>query len=381
MTHLRGKRLAVVSNVHRVHDGRTYYRQAYFAAESGMQVCVLALDDGVAPHGVDVEAFAPPKSRLRRFFLGWRLAYETYRRGVDVCHFHDPELLLPMTVLRLATRVVVIYDCHENVVDSIRYKPHIPRLLRPLLARLTFLVQWVCARVLGSVVVATKEQLEMFPETVDHAVVRNFPPEYIQTSATDLDDRPYDLVHCGTLSAERGSRVLFETLALLVHEYERTDCRLLLIGVAEEDLDDESRRFIEQRGLRDHLGFRGRIPLREVPAALSEAKIGLMCHQRTSQYRYGVASKLFDYMASGLAIVGGRADFDQEFAPAEVVKIYVDETRPEEYAASIDRLLRDMPACRQMGANARRLFLEQYTAEREAAELLEFYQRRLATAA
>lgn len=381
MTDLRGKRLAVVSNVHRVHDGRAYYRQAYFAAESGMQVCVLALDDGVTPSGVDVKGFDPPKNRLRRFFLGWRLAYGAYRRGVDVCHFHDPELLLPMTVLRLATRVVVIYDCHENVVDSIRYKPHIPRLLRPLLARVTFVVQWVCARLLGAVVVATKEQLEMFPETVDHAIVRNFPPEYIQRSLTDLGERPFDLVHCGTLSAERGDWVLFETLSLLVHKYKRTDCRLLLIGVAEEDLDDQWRRFIEQRQLRDHVVFRGRVPLRQVPEALSEAKIGLMCHQRTSQYRYGVASKLFDYMASGLAIVGGQADFDQEFAPADVVKIYVDETRPEQYAASIDRLLRDLPACRQMGANARRLFLERYTAEREAAELLQFYQRRLQTAA
>ena len=244
-------------------------------------------------------------------------------------------MLLPMTALRLVTRRPVIYDCHENVVDSIQYKPYIPRRLRSVVASFVYVVQWLCTKLLGTVVVATAEQLEMFPASVEHLVVQNFPPLSIQPDVDFDRDRPYDLVHCGTLSRERGSGVLLETLRILVEEMGRSDCRLLLIGTTLDRLEADCRQFVFNHRLESNITFRGYIPLDEVPGQLAEAKIGLMCHQATRQYRYGVASKLFDYMAAGLAIVGGQADCDREFAPEGTVKVYVDETSPSQCGSGL----------------------------------------------
>jgi len=373
------KRLAVVSNVHRVHDGRLYYREAYFAAKYGMRVSVLAIDDGCRFDVADVQAVPCPASRWRRFWLGWQLAYRAYRHGADLYHFHDPEMLLPMTLLRIVARKPVVYDCHENVVDSVYFKPHIPCFARPALARFTHVVQWLCARIIGSVVVATEEQLEMFPSSIRHVVVRNFPPSFIQAEVVLDAERPYDLVHCGLFAHERGSHILLEMMRILVCDLGRTDCKLLLIGVTWHQLDPTQQKFVLESGIKNNIEFRGSIPLHQVPRELVQAKIGLMCHQHTSQYRYGVASKLFDYMASGLAIVGGNADFDREFAPEDAVKIYVDQSNPREYAAAVARLLDDDDLRQGMARHAHRLFEEKYTAEAQIEVLLQFYREQLAT--
>lgn len=375
MNHLVGKRLAVISNVHRVHDGRTYYRQAHFAAERGMRVSILAIDDGFESKDVEVESYSAPKSRFRRFILGWWLTYRAFRQRADIYHFHDPEMLLPMTFLGVLTRKPIIYDCHENVIDSIYYKPYIPKILRPYLARIAHIVQWTCVKLLGTVVVATPEQLEMFPASVRHLVIRNFPPKFTQQVEVNASkSRPFDLVHCGAFSEERGSRVILETLRLLVHNYGQVSCRLLLVGIEQNQLTQELKEFITTHRLKDNIEFRGYVPLHAVSQVLSQAKIGLMCHQRTKQYRYGVASKLFDYMASGLAIVGGQADFDRQYAPEETVKIYVDETKPKEYAEAICRLMDKVQVREQMGLNAQQLYIDKYTAEDESEKLIHLYE-------
>jgi glycosyltransferase involved in cell wall biosynthesis len=226
-------------------------------------------------------------------------------------------------------------------------------------------------------VLATKEQLEMFPSSTRHMVVRNFCPLSVYGSVSNDADRPYDLVHCGGWSPQRGCYVLIETLRILVQDYGRTDCRLLLIGVARDSLQPDVEKRILDYGLERQVEFRGVIPLHDVPRELARAKIGLMCHQATTQYRTGVATKLFDYMAAGLAIVGGYADCDREFAPEGTVKIYVDQTKPDEYAAAVNRLLNQPELRAQMGQNARRLFEERYTAEAQADALIQFYREHL----
>jgi len=369
--------LVVVSNVHNVSDGRVLHRQAAFAARAGFRVSVYAIDDGESPAGITTHGFPRPRSRFQRFLLGLRMAWRAWRERADIYHFHDPELLPAMTLLRLVTRRPVIYDCHENVVDSVYYKSYIPRPLRPMVAGCTYLLQWLCVRLLGHAVLATPEQCEMLPAPTTTLVVRNFPPLSTQRFFDPRSDRPFALVHCGGFSIERGSRIMLEMLRILVHELGCRDARLLLVGVGPGDLDHESARRLRDDRLEAHVELRGRVPLSQVPAELARAKIGLMCHQPSKQYRYGVASKVFDYMAAGLAIIGGNADFDRPFVPEGDVKIYVDETNPAQYALAALELLRDDERRVRMGIHARELFETFYTAEQQSQGLIDFYHQAL----
>ena len=371
-------KLVVVTNVHRVYDCRVYYREAVFASQRGFETVILGVeDDRPAGGDIDVRPFPKSRSRFARFWKGWTLTLEAYREQADIYHFHDPELLLPMTLLKLVSGKPVIYDCHENVVDSIYYKSHVWKAVRAPLSRLVHCVQWVCAKLLGRVVLTTEEQMEMFPPSIQHVVIRNYPPLFLQHSVDFERDRPYDLVHCGSFSERRGSRVMLEMMRTLVHDFGKSDTRLLFVGIQERDVDPELRQRIRQYDLGGNLVFQGLVSVEQVPRQLALAKIGLMCHQANRQYRYGVASKLFDYMAAGLAVIGGRADFDREYAPEGDVKTYVDETSGYEYALAARQLLDDPQRRIRMGRNARRLYEQKYTAELQASRLIDFYRKGL----
>ena len=375
-------RLVVVTSMHPARDARIFYRQAWYAAQAGYEVVLLGnCEKAETIDGVRFVPVARKQGMFARLAASWRIAWRAWKERGDLYHFHDPDLLLPMTLVHLLSRRPVVFDCHENFVDSVHRRLWIPKPLRMLLAALIYAMLWLCGRILGRVVIATPEQQEMFPAAVEPLTIRNFPPRWIHPPPKLDALRPFHLVHCGTLSPERGSRVMLEMLRILVHEMGRRDLRMLQLGSVDPAEGPHFRAEVERLGLSENLVMHGYLPLTEVPAVLAQAQIGLMFHQYTPQYRYGVASKVFDYMAAGLAIIGGQYDYDREFAPEGEVKIYVDQTNPAAYARAVAQLLENPEQRRGMGQRARELFENGYTADHDAARLLGFYQESLNKAA
>lgn len=370
----RPPKLVVLSSVHRAIDCRAFYRQAVYASRAGYHVVVIADHEREEVRdGVRIRPFRKRPWRLLRFLSTWRLALAALRERGDIYHFHDPEMLPAMVFLRIAGRRPVIYDCHENLIDSIVDKTWIPRLARWPTAWIAYAFQWLCALVLRRVIVVVEEQLEMFPARLDSLVVGNFPPSFSQSSANEKRDRPFDLVHCGAVSRQRGSLVLVETIGILVREMARSDLSVLMIGYTAETVDREFLEALRREKLERHVTFRGFVPLERVPYELSQAKIGVMMHQRTRQHRYGITSKLLDYMSAGLPVVGGAFDYDRKYASENEVALYVDPSSAAEFAVAISRLLDDRTMRERMGGKAKLLQTGRYTAEGEAAKLRAYY--------
>lgn len=378
----RPPRLVVVTSMHPAQDARIFYREAWFAAQAGYEVVLLG--NCQKAEVVDGIRLVPVNRRaglISRLFWAWKLAWRAWRERGDLYHFHDPDLLLPMTTLHLLTRRPVIYDCHENYVDGIHRRQWIPRPIRHLLAGMIYAMLWLCGKLLGRVVIATEEQEEMFPASIKPLTIKNYAPLWIHPEPCYERERPVHLVHCGTLSPERGSRVMLEMVRILVQEMGVNDLRVLQLGSEDPQDGPAFRARLRELGLEKHVELRGYLPLTEVPRELARAQIGVMFHQCIPQYRYGVATKTIDYMAAGLAIIGGQYDNDSDHAPAGEVKIYVDATDPAAYARAVVELLNDPPRRQQMGRRARERFEKYYTAEQGAQRLLGFYRESLARAA
>ncbi len=374
----RRPKVVVLSCVHRAIDSRIFYRQAVYALSAGYRVVVIARHKGEEVRdGVRIHPFKKRRSRFLRFLSTWKLALMALKERADLYHFHDPEMLPAMVALRIARGRPVIYDCHEHVVDSLVEKRWIPAPVAGILKPVVFAVQWLCAKVLGKVIVVVQEQKGMFPESVDFLVLGNFPPRFATNEAPDPADRPYDLVHCGSVSRQRGSLVLVETIRILVREMGRSDLTVLMIGHTPESVDREFLEALRCEGLERHVAFGGYVPLDRVPHELRRAKIGLAMQQRTRQYRYAITSKLLDYMAAGLPSVSSDFDYNRKYAPENEAALYVDPCSATEFAGAISSLLDDHATRERMGKKARRLQTGRYTAEGEVAKLLAYYGRAL----
>ena len=216
----------------------------------------------------------------------------------------------------------------------------------------------------------------MFRARLRFLLIPNYAPRFLQQEVDMDTERPYDLVHCGSLTETRGSRILLEMLRILVYEMGRGDLRLLVIGKGTERANRDLREGLNQYGLVRNVEFRGYIPLQQVPQALAQAKIGLLCAQSTPEFLddYSHSSKMFDYMAAGLPMISGTVDISRSYDPQEEFVCFVDQANPREYARAAATLLDDDSRRIQMGRRAREIYEEKYTAEKPAEALIEYYR-------
>jgi glycosyltransferase involved in cell wall biosynthesis len=293
-----------VSSAHPWTDNRIHRREAASAAAAGYRTALVAVaepteqpdDDWSHPEqdtGVYVRRIPrrPRKARVLRSTVeavGCALSSRA-----AVVHFHDPELVWAVPVLRALGRRVV-YDAHEDLPDQVRSKPYLRPALRAAgvgLARVALAI----ARRADAVIAATPEiasRLHPTPTTI----VRNF-PRAVGEAVDEPTTRPLRAVYIGALSTDRGVGVLVRAAAApdlpdgwVVTTAGRADADAERLLTASSRSD----RGVEHRGV-----------LHPVDAAelLRTARVGLLPLLPTPAYSRSIPTKLFEYMAAGLAVV------------------------------------------------------------------------------
>lgn len=200
----------------------------------------------------------------------------------------DPELFLICSVVaRLSGRRPII-DIHEDYRRAAAGREWIPRLLRPLagasvgtLVALGRLSAW-------KVVVAAPELARKHD-----SIVLNIPDPGSIVFRPDSSSRT--LVYVGDVTMVRGAVEMVKTLALLDSSFD-----LVVIGRVE----DAARKAMVQEARRAELGDRlhlvGRIPHDQAWQRAADALVGLCLLQPLPAYRDAVATKIWEYLASGL---------------------------------------------------------------------------------
>lgn len=369
-------RVCTVSLLHRADDGRIFHRQVRSLEEAGYDVVLLApycrfeVIERICIHPLP----SPQKGFLARLIRIHPGAFAlAVRQKADVYHFHDPELLLWIPLLRLLTRAKVIYDVHEDYakVMAARYRG---RLCRKLIEWCFHLLEWSTAWTLSAVVAATDDIARHFPRCRT-AVVRNYPlldlfplPKHEEDEKSSSNG-PYGLIVTGGLTRNRGIRELVQAAALVGDEY---DIRVKLLGRFRSKTFEEEIRAIP--GF-ERVEYHEWVPYEEVPRHLVEAQIGVALFHPLPNHINAMPNKLFEYMAAGLPIIASNFPLWREIIEGNECGITVEPLDPKKIAGAIEYLL-DHPEIRhKMSENGRRAFLERYNWNTEAKTLLDLYKR------
>ena len=106
-------RVCLLSSVHRALDNRIFFREARTLARAGHEVTLIAEHNrDEVRDGIHIVAL-PHVPRWRRPFLWLLLMRRAVATDADIFHFHDPELLFVIPLLRLRTGRPTVYDVHE----------------------------------------------------------------------------------------------------------------------------------------------------------------------------------------------------------------------------------------------------------------------------
>ena len=352
---------------------RSFHRQMMPLAACGMKVRYLApMKSGAYLGGVDVIALPARKKRIRRFLGIPMLLRALLRQRADLYHFQDTELLPLAFALKLIFRRRVVYDAYEDFPSMVANKKSIPRIIRPIAAKIVSATERLAALAFDGLMTADPLTLRRLAKVggSKKLVLYNFPNLDLFPAPTSRP-KQFDVVYRGGLSERAGTYVLLDAMRLLSAQDRRV--RLLLIGYFDDPIAERSlRERIREFGLASSIVIRGRLDHERMAEALSEARIGVCPLQPIPKFLRNIPVKVFEYWACAMPVVASDLPpISPFFHHAEAGLLY-SASSVDELAQAIARLLDDPQAAARMGRRGRDLVMQRLNNSREMQKLVRF---------
>ena len=97
-----------------------------------------------------------------------------------------------------------------------------------------------------------------------------------------------------------------------------------------------------------------------------------------SKWYEGFPNTLAEAFACGLPVIASKLGSMAEIVEDGVTGLHFEPGNPVDFADKIKWLIEHPDKCRQMGKNARQVYLEKYTAEKNYETLMNIYQKAIA---
>lgn len=321
-----------------------------------------AVINGIQVHDIGVK----PASRIKRM---WAQPKKAKRKIAelepDVVHFHDPELL-PVGVTLAKKGMHVIYDAHEDLPRQNLTKDHIPKVLRPAIAKVFEFYENYAVKNLSGVVAATPHIERRFSRQGVRTVnVSNYPIPKELARVDGRVSRQKRVCYVGDISRMRGLLQVIRALPLV------PEVRLTLCGdIGEPGLDTELR--AKPGWLQvDYLGVVNRAAVWRV---MKESFAGLVTFLPAPNHIEAQPNKLFEYMSAELPLIASDFPLWREIIDGVGCGLYVNPESPEAIAEAIRTLLDAPHEVERMGRAGRQAVMRKYNWPMEAQKLVNFYK-------
>jgi glycosyltransferase involved in cell wall biosynthesis len=365
--------VCVVTSVHRPTDPRVFLKQAQSLARAGYRVLLVAqhdIDEVIG--GVAIRSLRRPRNRLGRILgLSWSAFHRAMNEKADVYHFHDPELIPLMLLVKILRRVPIIYDVHEDYVTSVKQKTYLPRFVRRPLAQGVAAFEWIAARAF-TIILAERYYAERFPQGT---TVLNYPVLCKQRQTGDSPafsaEQPR-VLYTGNVTEDRGALIHAGLVHLLPHLHVHVvgHCSPILARQMYDNASPHQER-LHIEGVGAYVPHEQIESYYRTPGWLA----GLALFPATDHYRRKELTKLFEYMAAGLPVIASSFPAWRDIVEGNGCGIVVDPLDSEAVVSAIQQLLDHPDKTRQMADNGRRAVQQQYNWSHEEKKLLDLYER------
>ena len=366
-------KICILTSVHPVFDTRIFHKQAKTLVGAGYNVVLVAQHNkNDIVDGVNIIALPKPKNRFYRILFLTRRAYKiALKEKADIYHFHDPELLPWMVLLKKRTGAKIIYDVHEDIPKQILSKHWIPKFLRKFVAFVFNLYEKKIIKKMDFIITVgddVKERFKKINFNVD--TIKNFPIlEYFNNFQKKEEKNVFKIIYIGSITEIRGINQIVTAM-----KYMPENVKLMLMGrFSSENLENQVRKL---KGF-NKVEYFGQLSLKKVYSYLFKANLGIICFLPEPNHINSNPNKFFEYMAAGLPIIASNFPLWKEIIQGNKCGICVNPLEPKEIAKAIEYLIEHPKEAKQMGENGRKAVLEKYNWENESKKLLDTYKKLL----
>ncbi len=211
-----------------------------------------------------------------------------------------------------------------------------------------------------------QEKITVFPNAVDVDSYRPYPAERERVRAALGIGDCHVVIYVGGFHAWHDVGTLLEAFVHVLEMHPRA--RLLLVGDGKQRPD--MFQLAQDLGIEKAVQFTGMRPQAEIPHLVSAADVAVSPYPKMEHAWWGSSMKLFEYMASGIAIASSNVG-------QQVTQVIQDETNgllaapgdAASLAAALNRLIEDPGLRSRLGQQARQDALAKYSWEHYLSRL------------
>jgi len=290
------------------------------------------IEEGVHIHSVP----ARTGSRLKRM---WQTVNHVYEKALSldgsIYHVHDPELLRIVPKLKRKGKLV-IYDAHEDLPRQLIGKSYLP-MSRVFSVLFEWYENFIVNRV-DAVIAATPFIRDRFqkihPQVID---INNYPLLSELEFDESLESRSH-VCYIGGLTHIRG-------ISQLVDAMQFTKTTLQLAGTLSLSFQEE----LEQSPGWSQVVPCGHVSRKEALSIKQKAFAGIVTFLPFPNHINAQPNKIFEYMASGIPVIGSNFPLWKELIEVQELGLCVDPKDPKAIGEAIEYLRTNPTLAKSMG--------------------------------
>ena len=306
--------------------------------------------------------------RYKRFILSLLLLKKIYKKG-DIYHFHDPDLIPTGLILKLLGKKV-IYDVHEDYVETILSKEYIKPRYRLIVSTLFSWLEKFASRRFDAVITATQKIADRF---INYGVgsvftINNYPFINELSSSNFFCNKDDIILYAGGITPNRGISQLITALPLV---NKHISCRLILAG---QIYPNEYISELKNLEGWSYVCYKGLLDRQAMASEMENAKIAAITFLPEKNHIDAQPNKLFEYMSARLPVVCSDFPLWRSLIVDNKIGVSVDPESPESISKGLLNLLkRPSDELSDMGNRAFNLIKQKYNWEAEQNKFLEVY--------
>ena len=330
------RNIFIGTSVHRWNDNRIFYKEAISLSKHfDVQLHAPADFDQKSLHGVTIFGLPIWKKesdrRKIRKELWVRLKKNT---DSDIFIFHDPELIWIGIKAAIFSDIKVIYDIHEDTIQSIRRKKWLTPLNKFIAIIVYSLLQGLSKWIFKHYILA-EDSYKNFIKS-NFTVIRNYP---IKKEWPKERNKIFDLVYLGDVTEDRGGLLMIDLLSILTDKY--PEVKLALVGKIEANAYVLINERVNTLKLENNVQLFGYMNYPDAMEIVCKSKIGLCLLKPVQNYIYSYPTKLFDYMQAGVPYICSNFALYEELLNECQAGITVDPMDVRTAAKEISSILED----------------------------------------
>lgn len=328
-------KIFIGTSVHRWNDNRIFHKEAVSLAKKfNVELHAPADFDKKNINGVNIIGLPTWEKETDRKLIRKQLWLRLKNNDSDIFIFHDPELIWIGIKASIVLKIKVVYDIHENTIQSIIRKKWLNPIAK-LIAIIGYSFLQQISKLFFDHYFLAENSYRNFIKK-NSTVIYNYP---LKVDYDHQSTKEFDLVYLGDITEDRGALIMVKILSILKRKLPKIN--LALIGKVPPILKDDLANAIVEYRLKNNIKLFGYMNYYEAMQIVCKSKVGLCLLKPIKNYIDSYPTKLFDYLQVGVPCICSNFPLYQKLIDKYDAGISVDPLDIEGVATAIYGLLDD----------------------------------------